>query len=231
MTVFWYLLLGHLLADLVLKKDDFETLSFTYLAAHSFVYFLILLVCCFNYLSLPWLKAGGFVFNGWLCSALIAFIYFIVNCCGKYLQVSAILRLPAFILRQTVLILVLFLFTPIVSFEGDFKHYIWGADYLLIINFCLIITYGISAFMLNLSYSLHKGINTQGLFDKRFLNNLFRLIIFLLLIIPGFLFPLAALVLVFLAGRYGLFKDERNYLYCGCIITALLAILFRGIFY
>jgi len=231
MTAFWYLLLGHLLADFVLNKDNFEDVSPVYLAGHAFLYFIVIIICCFNYLFLPWFSVCGFIFNGWFCAAFIAFIYFLVDCCRKYLKVDIKWYFAAFILRQIVLILVLFLFTPIVEFEGDFKHYVWGHDWVLIVNFCLLVTYGISAFMLNLSYWLHKGVNTQGLFDKRFLNNMFRLVIFLLLIIPGFLFPLTALILVFLAGRYGLFKDERKYLYGGCIMAVMLAILFRGIFY
>lgn len=231
MTVWWHLLLGHLLADFVLKKDNFKMVCLIYLSGRSLLYFIVLAICCFKYLSLPWISIYGINLNGWLCLVFTAFIYFAVNMCGKYFKVSAKEQFAVFVLRQIVLVLVLFLISPTVNFEGGFKHYIWGPDWLLIVNFCLVITYGISAFLLNLSSCINGAVNTQGLFDKRFLNNLFRFIIFLLLVIPGFLFPFIALILVLSAGRYSLFKDERNYLYGGCIITAALAILFRGIFY
>lgn len=230
MTVFWDMLLAHLLTDFVFKRKEVYGASFGYIAFSGFLYFAVLALCCFKFLSAAWFELPFLTLNGWAVIAIAAFIYFLANLYGKYFSVPQRLRFPFFIFRQTAYLLFLFILSPVLPFEGNFVHYMLGPDLLIIANSCLIVTFGFSAFLVALSYSLNDGVCNQGLFDKRFLNMLFRLIIFLLLIIPGILFPAMAFILVILAAYYGLFKDEKKYLYTGCIMTAAFAFLIRGVF-
>ena len=222
MTVFWYMLLAHLLTDFVFKRKEVYGASFLYVVYRGFLYFAVLALCCFKFLPAVWFDLPSATLNGWSVIGVAAFIYFLANLYGKYFPVPQRLRL--------VYLLFLFILSPVLPFGGDFIHYMAGPDLLIIANGCLIVTFGFSAFLVALSYSLNDGVCKQGFFDKKFLNMLFRLVLFLLLIIPGILFPIMAVILVILAAYYGLFKDEKKYLYTGCIMTAAFAFLIRGVF-
>lgn len=230
MIVFWHLLLGHLLADFVLKRKALKTKNIGYFVWRAGLYFIALCLCCLNYITLPWFEIAGRQFNGFYAAFVAALAYFTVGFLGRGVKIrrSALFFFAA---RQFILLAILLIITPVAAFDGDFLHYIYGPDLLFIINSCIIVSYVLSAFLLRLSLALDDRINIKAFFDRRFLSMLLRVVLFLLILMPGWFGVLCAAVIFIYLLKTKLFEDGGFYFYTGCFITAAFAILCRGVFH
>lgn len=230
MIVFWHLLLGHLIADFVLKRKALKTKNIGYFVWRAVLYFSALCLCCLNYITLPWFEIGGRQFNGFYASALAALAYFAVGFLGRRVPIRGS-ALFFFLARQFILVSILLIITPVLPFDGDFLHYIYGSDLLFIINSCLIVSYVFSAFLWRFALALDIRINIKAFFDRRFLNMLLRVVLFLLILMPGWFGALCAAVIFVCLIKTKLFEDGSFYFYIGCFITAVFAILCRDVFH
>ena len=230
MIVFWHLLLGHLLADFVLKRKALKTKNIGYFVWRAGLYFIALCLCCLNYITLPWFEIAGRQFNGFYAAFVAALAYFSVGFLGRGVKIRRS-ALFFFLARQFILVSLLLIITPVLPFDGDFLHYIDGSDLLFIINSCIIVSYVLSAFLLRLSLALDDRINIKAFFDRRFLSMLLRVVLFLLILMPGWFGVLCAAVILICLFKTKLFEDGGFYFYTGCFITAAFAILCRGVFH
>lgn len=230
MIVFWHLLLGHLLADFVLKRKALKTKNIGYFVWRAGLYFIALCLCCLNYITLPWFEIAGRQFNGFYAAFVAALAYFAVGFLGRGVKIRRS-ALFFFLARQFILVSILLIITPVLPFDGDFLHYIYGSDLLFIINSCIIVSYVLSAFLLRLSLALDDRINIKAFFDRRFLSMLLRVVLFLLILMPGWFGVLCAAVIFIYLLKTKLFEDGGFYFYIGCFITAAFAILCRGVFH
>ena len=228
MTVFGHLLLGHLLADFVLKRKALKHKNAGYFIWRAGLYFMALSLCCANYLFMPWFEISGLQLNGFCAAALAAAAYLAVGFLGRGVQIRRS-ALFFFLARQFILISILLIIAPVPPFDGDFLHYIYGSDLLLIINSCLIVSYVFSAFLLRLSLALDDRLNIKAFFDRRFLNMLLRVVLFLLIIMPGWFGFLCAAVISICLIKTKLFEDDDLYFYIGGFMTVVFAILCRGV--
>ncbi len=231
MTVFWYLLLGHLLADFVFKdKDGFYGRSVKYCLWRGFVYFAVLSLCCYKYLELPWIDFSGIELGGLFSLGLAGLAYFVYAFFERKNERGR-KALFLFAGRQFILLSVLFIIMPVIPFDGDFLHYIYGPDLLFVVNGSLIAGYVISELLINLSLTIDKPIDAKSLFDQRFHNMLLRVVLFLLIIIPGwFGVAVAAAAMAFLI-KHGIFRDDKFYFYIGCALTLVFGLICKGIFH
>lgn len=230
MIIFWHLLLGHLLADFVLKRKALKNKNAGYFIWRAGLYFATLSFCCINYISMPWLELGGRVFNGFYATALAALAYFAVGFLGRGVQIrrSALFFFAA---RQFILLAILLIITPVAAFDGDFLHYIYGPDLLFIVNSCLIVSYVFSAFLVRLSLALDDRIDIKAFFDRRFLNMLLRVVLFLLILMPGWFGASCALFVLIFLIKFKFFEDDGFYFRAGCLMSVVFAILCRGVFH
>ena len=104
-------------------------------------------------------------------------------------------------------------------------------DLLFVINGSLIAGYFISELLINLSLTIDKPIDGRSLFDQRFHNMLLRVVLFLLIIIPGWFGVVVALVLTAFLIKHGIFKDDKFYFYIGCALTLVFGLVCKGIFH
>lgn len=231
MTAFWHLLLGHLAADFVLRKNFVERQEPLYVIWRSVIYYLVLALCSWRYLPLEWFSVRAVAFNGWLTLLFAAFVYLLINVFGLYGISNARRGLAFFFAKQFIMLNTLFIIMPVLSYDGDLLHYIYGPDLLFLLNGSLIATYGISIFLIRLSMCMDNTLDSAGFFDRRFLNMLLRLVLFLLIIIPGWSGPLFACFVILGALRTGFFKDGGRIFYLGCGLAVVFGILCRGIFH
>ena len=231
MTAFWYLLFGHLLADFVLKeKEGFYGRSVKYCFWRSLLYFAVLCLCCYKYLTLPWVDFNGLELGGGFSLGLAGLAYFVYALFERRAARSR-KALFLFVGRQFIQLSVLLIITPVIPFDGDFLHYIYGPDILFIINGSLTAGYVISDLLINLSFTINRPIEAKSLFDQRFHNMLLRVVLFLLIIIPGWFWSAAAAVLLAIVIRRGLFKDDKFYFSIGGVLTIIFGLICKGIFH
>lgn len=189
MTIFWHLLFAHMLADFVfhgnrtfdLKKN---TLLYGHLL-HGAVYFACLAVCVWPFLNIPWVTTWSYTLNGWSVIFLLALIHALIDRLNK----ADIMTLDGcnaamFLVWQSVEILILFVVFPVLPVDSpDLKRYIFGAKLLLVANGSLFVTYFLMVFIHLICRDFLNGKYPS--LDAKYLSMLYRLVFFLLFLLPG----------------------------------------------
>jgi hypothetical protein len=188
MTVFLRLLLAHMFSDFVFFRASTEKIKrerpILGHALHLSVYALCIIVLCWPYMAAPWFTSDGFSFNGWALLPALAATHFAVDFldradtsgAGRFNTIS-------FLLWQAAAVLVLFLVFPYIppSSEGSFAEYF--DKFLIISAGALFATY----FIMMLIYFIQKDLTAAGfpLVDEQYLNILYRVVLYLLVLVPG----------------------------------------------
>lgn len=201
MTVFWRLLLAHLLADFVLHTDKIYDLKkrtrFYGVLTHGAVYMLCLFVCLWPYLKMHWFTLGrGIYFNGFNALTLLVLFHMLCDKIDKS-DIMEVKGQNAFLFAawQIIEVLILFLIFPILPVYGG--NFLGGDKLLIVANGSLIVTYGFMVFI----HLLERDFDKQEypIFDVRYVTMLSRLLLYLSILLPSYVgCPLAIAWVVFL---------------------------------
>lgn len=210
MTIFWHLLLAHMLADFVfhgnrtfdLKKN---TLLYGHLL-HGFIYFCCLAVCAWPFLNYPWVHTWSYTLNGWSVIFMLALVHALIDRLNKAdIMVLDGCNAAMFLVWQSVEIMILFVVFPILPVDSpDFKKYFLGAHLLLVVNGSLFVTYFLMVFIHLLNRDFLQ--NSYPTLDEKYLSMLYRLVFFLLFLLPGWY----GYVLGFSWGIWAVYYNRRK---------------------
>lgn len=199
MRIFWSLLLAHMLADFVLHGnrtfDLKKNTKFLGLFLHGFVYFICLLVLCWPFLNMHWFNIGPLVFSGWGSIALLVFLHILSDRIDK----SDVMFVEGrnsilFLLWQAVEILVLFVVFPVLPSNSGVQDYLFGEKTLIILSGTIFATYFMMVFIHLFKRDFFKM--TYPSFDEKYVSMLYRLSLYLLLLLPSYTGYLCAFIWV-----------------------------------
>ena len=235
MSIFWRLVLSHLLADFLFHFNFIYKLKNTKIFAgyfvHGLVFFLSATICCKNFLFIPWLNLGSFSLNGVQSIIILAVLHALLDKLNpSETRAFQKYNLLLFLLWQAMEIMLLFIFAPFVYIPG--QSFFVGDKLIFIFIGILISTY---FFMVSI-YFLKRDINQSAypIFDERFVSTLYRLSLYLFLLIPGFVGYLLGVIWAFLVVilKKPFVIDTCPYrLYGGTAITIILALIMRFFMY
>ncbi len=235
MSIFWRLILAHLMADFLFHFNFIYKLKNTKIFAgyfvHGLVFFCSAILCCHDFLFIPWLNLGFFNLNGVQSILILAVLHTLLDKINpSETRAFKGYNLFLFLLWQAMEIMLLFIFAPFVSVPN--QSFIVGDKLIFIFIGVLISTY---FFMVSIHF-LKRDINqsTYPIFDERFVSTLYRLSLYLFLLIPGFWGYLLCLIWAFLVVvlKKPFVVDTCPYrLYGGTAITIILALIMRFCIY
>ena len=235
MSIFWRLVLSHLLADFLFHFNFIYKLKNTKIFAgyfvHGLVFFLSATICCKNFLFIPWFNLGSFSLNGVQSIIILAVLHALLDKLNpSETRAFQKYNLLLFLLWQAMEIMLLFIFAPFVYIPG--QSFFVGDKLIFIFIGILISTY---FFMVSI-YFLKRDINQSAypIFDERFVSTLYRLSLYLFLLIPGFVGYLLGVIWAFLVVilKKPFVIDTCPYrLYGGTAITIILALIMRFFMY
>ena len=235
MSIFWCLVLAHLMADFLFHFNFIYKLKNTKIFAgyfvHGLVFFWSAILCCHNFLFIPWINLGPFVLNGVQSILILAVLHTLLDKINPSETRSFQgYNLFLFLLWQAMEIMLLFIFAPFVSVPG--QSFIVGDKLIFILIGVLISTY----FFMVLIHFFKKDFcqGTYPIFDERFVSTLYRLSLYLCLLIPGFWGYLLGFIWAFLVVilKKPFVVDTCPYrLYGGTAITIILALIMRFCIY
>lgn len=235
MTIFWRLVLAHLMADFLFHFNFIYRLKNTKIFAgylvHGLVFFLAGAICCKDYLFIPWLNLGVISLNGMQSLLVLSVLHTLLDKINPS-EVRAFngLNSVLFLLWQIMEIMLLFVFAPFVSVKG--QSFIVGNKFIFIFIGVLVTTYFFMVLIYLFKRDFCKGV--YPIFDERFVSTLYRLALYLLLLIPGFwgycfggLWAFSGAVL-----KKPFVIDTCPYrLYGGTVITIIFALIMRFFIY
>ena len=235
MTVFWHLLLAHLLADFPLHSDYIYrkkiTNPFKGLSVHGLVYLIALLVCCFPYLEIQWFTFAGISFNG----VETIFLLTLIHMASDYIDISdnhdlVGINALMFVCWQGIEIAVLFLVAPIVPQSTGFT--LWLLKFIIILCGLISVTY----ILMVLTHLFIKDFARKKYpsFDERYTTMLYRGGLYMALMLPSKLGYAIATVWIFcLLFVFDMkkvsFVSSKNIM--GTILTILIALFVRNLIY
>lgn len=235
MSVFWHLLLAHLLADFPLHSDYIYrkkiTNPFKGLSVHGLVYLIALLVCCFPYLEIQWFTFAGISFNG----VETVFLLTLIHMTSDYIDISDNHNLVGinalmFICWQAIEIAVLFLVAPILPKSTG--HTLWLLKFIIVLCGLIVATFIIMVLThLFIKDFTHKKYPS---FDERYTTMLYRGGLYMALMLPskiGYAIALVwiiCLLFVFDAKKVS-FISAKNIM--GTVLTILIALVVRNLIY
>lgn len=235
MSIFWRLVLAHLMADFLFHFNFIYKLKNTKIFAgyivHGLVFFWSAVLCCHEFLFIPWLNLGSFDLNGVQSILILAVLHALLDKINPSETRSFQgYNLFLFLLWQAMEIMLLFIFAPFISIPG--QSIFVGDKLIFIFIGVLISTY---FFMVSIHF-LKRDINQSAypIFDERFVSTLYRLSLYLLLLIPGFWGYLLGFIWAFLVVilKKPFVVDTCPYrLYGGTAITIILAFIMRFFMY
>jgi len=210
MTVFWHLLFAHLLADFVLHGNRTFDLkrripALGYLL-HGSIYFACLAVCTWPFLNIPWVETYYYSLNGWSTVFLLALMHSLADMINR----ADVMELEGcntamFLCWQLIEILMLFVAFPLMPAGAlPLKRYLLGGELLLVVNGSLFVTYFIMVFIHLLSRDFLDG--AYPTLDEKYLSMLYRLVFFLLFLLPGWY----GYVLGFAWGGWAVYYNTYN---------------------
>jgi hypothetical protein len=235
MSIFWRLVLAHLLADFLFHFNFIYRLKHTKIFAgyfvHGIVFFLSALICCKGFLNFPWIDLGALKLNGVQTIFILSVLHALLDKLNpSETRAFAGYNLSLFLLWQLIEIMILFIFVPLVSVKG--QSFIVGDRFIFILIGVLITTYFFMVLIHLFKRDFCQG--TYPIFDERFVSTLYRLSLYLLLLIPGFwgyvfgfLWACSGAVL-----KKPFVIDTCPYrLYGGTVITIIFALIMRFFLY
>ena len=231
MSIFWRLVLAHLMADFLFHFNFIynlkRTKKFSGYLLHGAVFFICALVCSQDYLALPWLDFGSFSFNGTQSLFLLALLHALLDKMNPS-EVRAFkgFNLFSFLLWQAMEIMLIFIIAPVIYIPQE--SFIIGDKFVFILIGILINTYFFMVLIHLFKRDFRAG--TYPIFDERFVSTLYRLSLYLLLLIPSFWGYILGSLWVFCAAviKKPLVIDNCAYrLYGGTVITIIFALIVR----
>lgn len=235
MSLFWRLVLAHLLADFLFHFNFIYKLKNTKVFAgyfvHGVVFFLLALICCSSFLNITWMHFGSFYLDGTKSILILAVLHALLDKINpsetRSFQGH---NFSLFLLWQAMEIMLLFIVAPFVSVKGE--SFIVGNKFIFISIGILITTYFFMVLIHLFKRDFCQG--TYPIFDERFVSTLYRLALYLLLLIPGFWGYLLGLSWAFscVIVKKPFVIDSCSYrLYGGTVITIIFALVMRFFIY
>lgn len=235
MSIFWRLVLAHLLADFLFHFNFIYRLKNTKVFAgyfvHGVVFFLMGLICCHNFLNLPWINFGSISLDGTKSIFVLAVLHALLDKINPSETRSFDgYNFSLFLLWQAIEIMLLFIVAPLVSVKGE--SFIVGDRFIFILIGSLVSTY----FFMVLIYLFKRDFchSTYPIFDERFVSTLYRLTLYLLLLMPSFWGYMLGLTWAFSGSvlKKPFVIDSCPYrLYGGTVITMIFALIMRFFIY
>lgn len=235
MTVFWHLLLAHLLADFPLHSDYIYrkkiTNPFKGLSVHGLVYLAALLVCCFPYLEIPWFTFAGISFNG----VETVFLLTLIHMASDFIDISDnhdLIGINAlmFLCWQGIEIAVLFLVAPILPQSTGVS--LWLLKCIIILCGLIFVTYVLMVLIhLFIKDFVRKKYPS---FDERYISMIYRGGLYMALMLPSKIGYVTAavwiccLLFVFDIKKIS-FMSSKNIM--GTILAILIALCVRNLIY
>ena len=231
MSIFWRLVLAHLLADFLFHFNFIYKLKntkiFSGYLVHGLVFFITALFCVQGYLNRPWLNLGLFTLNGTQSLIVLASLHALFDKLNpSETRAFEGYNFSLFLLWQAMEIMLLFIFAPLVHIKGE--SFFIGNKLLFLFIGVLIVTYFFMVLIHLFKRDFCKG--TYPIFDERFVSTLYRLSLYLLLLIPGFWGYVLGFLWAFLCAilKKPFVIDNCPYrLYGGTIITIIFALIMR----
>lgn len=231
MSIFWRLVLAHLLADFLFHFNFIYKLKHTkvfsgYLV-HGLVFFISALFCAQGYLNEPWLNLGFITLNGVQSLIVLAALHALLDKLNpSETRAFEGYNFSLFLFWQAMEIMLLFIFAPLVRIKGE--SFLIGNKLLFIFIGVLIVTYFFMVFIHLFKRDFCKG--TYPIFDERFVSTLYRLSLYLFLLIPGIWGYFLGFIWAFLCAilKKPFVIDNCPYrLYGGTVITIIFALIVR----
>ena len=235
MSIFWRLVLAHLLSDFLFHFNFIYHLKNTKVFAgyfvHGIVFFLTAIICCNNFLNIPWIQFGSLSLNGMQSIFILAVLHALLDKINPS-ETRAFngYNFFLFLLWQAIEIMLLFIVAPLVSVRGE--SFIVGDKFIFILIGVLVSTY----FFMVLIYLFKRDFcqSTYPIFDERFVSTLYRLALYLLFLIPSFWGYALGLLWIFLGAvlKKPFVIDTCPYrLYGGTVITIIFTLIMRFFIY
>ncbi|MBT3392512.1 MAG: DUF3307 domain-containing protein [Elusimicrobiaceae bacterium] len=235
MIIFWRLILAHLLADYVFQTKEFifwKRNSLLGVLAHSVIHFLTSILLTFSYLNEIWIQLGSFKINGWLAITIITTIHFIIDAISRTSVKYKNKRTLFFFGDQISHFLIIFMFSAPNLFAQTGS--LFAEKAVIVIAFLLLTTH----FTTFLTYCIESDLfNTTLPFptlDERYLTIAYRIIFYLLFLLPGYLwigFILVWLGVGIVVKKKRLIDISAFNFYTAFGLTALFGIIARIIIY
>ncbi len=238
MIVFWHLLFAHLLADFVFHGNrtfDLKKNTFFYgHLLHGFVYFMCLAVCAWPFLNTIWVNTSSYSVNGWGTIALLALVHILIDKINKAdIMVLDGCNAAMFLVWQMVEILILFVVFPIMPVDSpSIKQYILGEKLLLVVNGSIFVTYFVMVFIHLLSRDFFG--KSYPSFDAKYLSMLYRLVFFLLFLLPswyGYVLGISWGLGTIYYNRRKLLDDSLCRVVAGSSFAVILGVITRILIY
>jgi hypothetical protein len=189
MTVFFRLLFGYMLTEFVFFRNATFSLKqknkFTGNFIHGIVYFIVLAVLTFRYLDINWVNLGPVSLDGWAAIFILALLHIMSDLLNRSdLAAAANYNTFYFIVWQAIAVLILFLVFPIVPFEGTAREDMYLDRFFIVATGCIFVTY----VLMMLLFFIKKDLKLEKypILDERYATMLFRLIFYLLLLVPSY---------------------------------------------
>ena len=231
MSIFWRLVLAHLMADFLFHFNFIYRLKsskfFTGYFVHGMVFFVCALVCCRNFLNMSWLFGLNGVQSIFILAILHALLDKINPCETRAFEGY---NFSLFLLWQAIEIMLLFIFAPFVSVRGE--SFIIGDKLIFIVIGILISTYFFMVLIHLFKRDFCQGI--YPIFDERFVSTSYRLAIYLLLLIPtvwGYVLGATWIISGAILKKPFVIDNCPYRLYGGTVITVIFALIVRFLIY
>ena len=230
MTIFLRLLAAHMLTDFIIFRDRICFLrqggGCKGCLLHSAIYIACIAILCWPFMGIDWVIFGGFKFNGWFMLAPLALLHIAADRFDRSLTAAGApgYNTAYFLLWQTISVLLLFLIAPL----AHYTEIIYFDKVLLVVIGAVFVTY----FLMLLLYYIEKDLSAQEfpIPDERYASMLYRLVIYLLLLIPGYMgWGLGVLWLVFASSTKNIsgFDGSKIRIYAGTPLTVIAAVIIR----
>jgi len=229
MTIFLRLLAAHMLTDFIIFRDRVYFLrlggGFKGSILHSLIYIVCIVILCWPFMGIDWINFGGLKLNGWFMLLPLALLHIGADRFDRSLITGAPGHNTAyFIMWQAISVLVLFLVAPL----AHYAEIIYFDKFLLVVIGAIFVTY----FLMMLLYFIDKDLSAQEfpIPDERYASMLSRLVLYFLLLIPGYMgWGLGVLWLVFAASTGGVrgFDIPKTRIYVGTPLTVTAAVIVR----
>lgn len=231
MSIFWRLVLAHLMADFLFHFNFIYKLKnskfFAGYFVHGVVFFVCASACCWNYLNISWFFGLNGVQSIFILAVLHAFLDKINPCETRSFEGY---NFSLFLLWQAIEIMLLFIVAPFVSVRGE--SFIIGDKFIFIVIGMLISTYFFMVLIHLFKRDFCQGV--YPIFDERFVSTSYRLAIYLLLLIPtvwGYILGSLWVVSGAILKKPFIIDNCPYRLYGGTVITVIFALIVRFLIY
>ncbi|HNT98105.1 MAG TPA: DUF3307 domain-containing protein [Elusimicrobiales bacterium] len=193
MTIFWRLLLSHLLADFTLQFNVVNRMKREGLAGmviHCLTHFVVALALVWQWLPDVWFRAGNLPFNGWTAMVLLLVTHYMVDQLRVYTMRTLRFRdgLLSFLLDQFLHVYILFLLAPVFTLDSDFFH---PEKWVGLLSMLVIVTHATTVLVYFIEKERHE--KTFPGFDEKYFLIFERVVLWAFFLVKGwFWVPFAA---------------------------------------